>query len=160
MQTWQQEWDAFKQRAAQPRQQAEVQQSRIPYLEQVQQRLSERTRKLEDEKQGLIVGDVEDQINELEQELAEVSLDLEQKQEQSQDAAESVQTLRERERDLATELDEWRGKHQLARGRQASLDALQQAALGRGNNLTEQWLGNAGLAKNPRLADRIKVTPG
>jgi chromosome segregation protein len=160
MQTWQQEWDAFNQRAAQPRQQAEVQQSRIQYLEQVQQRLSERTRKLEDEKQGLIVGEVEDQINELEQELAEVSLDLEQKQEQSQDAAESVQTLRERERDLATELDEWRGKHQLARGRQASLDALQQAALGRGNNLTEQWLGNAGLAKNPRLADRIKVTPG
>lgn len=160
MQVWQQEWDTFNQRAAQPRQQAEVQQSRIQYLDQVQQRLLERTRKLEDEKQGLVVGEVEDQINELEQELAEVSLNLEQKQEQSQNAAEQVQTLRSRERDLATELDEWRGKHQLARGRQASLEALQQAALGRGNNLANQWLEQAGLSGTSRLADRIKVTAG
>jgi len=160
MQVWQQEWDTFNQRAAQPRQQAEVQQSRIQYLEQVQQRLLERTRKLEDEKQGLVVGDVEDQINELEQELAELVLSLETKQEQSQAAAEQVQTLRERERELAAELDDWRGRHQLARGRQASLEALQQAALGRGKNQSNQWLESAGLAGNPRLADRIKVTTG
>ncbi len=160
MQAWQQEWDIFNQRAAQPRQQAEVQQSRIQYLEQVQQRLLERTRKLEDEKQGLVVGDVEDQINELEQELAELVLALEAKQEQSQVAAEQVQTLRERERELAAELDDWRGRHQLARGRQASLEALQQSALGRGKNQSNQWLESAGLAGNPRLADRIKVTTG
>jgi chromosome segregation protein len=160
MQVWQQEWDTFNQRAAQPRQQAEVQQSRIQYLEQVQQRLLERTRKLEDEKQGLVVGDVEDQINELEQELAELVLSLEGKQEQSQAAAEQVQALRERERELSAELDDWRGRHQLARGRQASLEALQQAALGRGKNQSNQWLESAGLAGNPRLADRIKVTTG
>jgi chromosome segregation protein SMC, common bacterial type len=160
MQAWQQDWDTFNQRAAQPRQQAEVQQSRIQYLEQVQQRLLERTRKLEDEKQGLVVGDVEDQINELEQELAELVLSLEAKQEQSQAAAEQVQTLRERERELAAELDDWRGRHQLARGRQASLEALQQAALGRGKNQSNQWLESAGLAGNPRLADRIKVMAG
>lgn len=160
MQAWQQEWDSFNQRATQPRQQAEVQQSRIQYLEQVQQRLVERTRKLEDEKQGLVVGEVEDQINELEQDLAEVSLSLEQKQEQSQHAAEQVQTLRASERDLAAELDDWRGKHQLARGRQASLEALQQAALGRGGNVANQWLEQAGLAGNSRLADRIKAKSG
>jgi chromosome segregation protein len=160
MHTWQQEWDTFNQRAAQPRQQAEVQQSRIQYLEQVQQRLLERTRKLEDEKQGLVVGEVEDQINELEQELAELSLALEEKQELSQTAAEQVQSLRERERELAAELDEWRGRHQLARGRQASLEALQQAALGRGKSQTNQWLEEAGLAQNARLADRIKVAAG
>lgn len=160
MQAWQQEWDAFNQRAAQPRQQAEVQQSRIQYLEQVQQRLVERVRKLEDEKQSLVVGEVEDQINELEQELAETSLELEQKQEQSQQAAEQLQTLRTAERDLAAELDDWRGKHQLARGRQASLEALQQAALGQSGKLTNQWLEQAGLASNTRLADRIKVVSG
>lgn len=160
MQVWQHEWDTFNQRAAQPRQQAEVQQSRIQYLEQVQQRLLERTRKLEDEKQGLVVGEVEEQINELEQELAEVSLELEQKQEQSQQAAEQVQNLRGGERDLAAELDEWRGKNQLAKGRQASLEALQQAALGRSNKLINQWLEEAGLSGKPRLADRIKVVSG
>src|SRR5690606_18477812 len=35
MQQWQHEWDKFNQKAAQPKQQAEVQQSRIQYLEQI-----------------------------------------------------------------------------------------------------------------------------
>jgi chromosome segregation protein len=38
MQEWQNTWDNFNQRAAEPRQRAEVQQSRIQHLEQVQQR--------------------------------------------------------------------------------------------------------------------------
>lgn len=160
MQAWQQDWDAFNQRASQPRQQAEVQQSRIQYLEQVQQRLLERTRKLEDEKQSFVVGDVEDQINELEQEVAELELALEQKQQLAQTAAESVQELRERERELASELDQWRNRYQLARGRQASLEALQQAALQQHGARTGEWLSGRGLSAAARLADQITVEAG
>lgn len=160
MQSWQQDWDTFNQRAAQPRQQAEVQQSRIQYLEQVQQRLLERIRKLEDEKQGLVIGDVEDQIVEHEQALAELELELESKQQKSLEAADSVQQLRERERELAAELDEWRSRHQLARGRQASLEALQQAALEQGSSETKNWLRNTGLENAKRVADAITVVSG
>jgi chromosome segregation protein len=160
MQTWQQEWDAFNLRASQPRQQAEVQQSRIQYLEQVQQRLIERSRRLEDEKQALVVGDVEEQIAELEQNLAELELELEQKQEHAQIAAESSQELRERERTLAAELDQVRSQFQLDRGRQASLEALQQAALEESGARTGEWLKSQGLGSAARLADQIRVESG
>ena len=160
MQTWQQEWDTFNQRAAQPRQQAEVQQSRIQYLDQVQQRLLERTRKLEDEKQSLVVGDAEERSQELEQEIAELDLELEQKRESAQLAAEQVQELRERERQVAADLDRVRGDYQLALGRQASLEALQQAALEGTGGQTLEWLASQGLGEAPRLAERLTVQAG
>ena len=40
MQTWQQAWDEFNQKSSSPRQQAEVQQSRIQHLEQLMRRLT------------------------------------------------------------------------------------------------------------------------
>jgi len=160
MQAWQHEWDTFNQRASQPRQQAEVQQSRIQYLEQVQQRLLERTRRLEDEKQSLVVGDVEDQISELEQSLAELELELEQKQQAADAALASSQTLRETERTLTAELDQVRSQFQLDRGRQVSLEALQQAALAESGASTKEWLQSRDLAGASRLAEHIQVDAG
>ncbi|MBU31382.1 MAG: chromosome segregation protein SMC, partial [Pseudomonadales bacterium] len=48
MQNWQGAWDQFNQRAAEPRQQAEVEQSRIRHMEQSVERLGERIQRLED----------------------------------------------------------------------------------------------------------------
>ena len=53
MHEWQHEWDVFNHQAAEPRQQAEVQQSRIQHLEQVLQRLQERSNQLADELRNL-----------------------------------------------------------------------------------------------------------
>ena len=52
MHNWQHQWDEFNQHAAEPRQQAEVQQSRIQHVEQVLQRVQNRTRQLEQEKEN------------------------------------------------------------------------------------------------------------
>src|SRR5690606_11215842 len=65
MQKWQNEWDSFNQRAAEPRQKAEVQQSRIQHLEQVQQRLLQRIEKLKEEKNNLLEGSEDDEIEQL-----------------------------------------------------------------------------------------------
>ena len=46
MHGWQEQWDGFNQRSAEPRRQAEVQQSRIAQLEQSLERLAERQRRL------------------------------------------------------------------------------------------------------------------
>ena len=56
MHDWQHQWDEFNQHAAEPRQQAEVQQSRIQHVEQVLQRMQERSGQLEEEKKGLADG--------------------------------------------------------------------------------------------------------
>lgn len=160
MHIWQQEWDHFNQRAAEPRQTAEVQQSRIKYLEQVQQRLIERIEKLEDERDGLEIGDVSEEIAELEEELATLELSTEEKSEKIEESAQTVNDLRDKQQRLGEERDELRTELQTSRGRRASLEALQQAALGQSGSASSDWLEAQGLAKDPRLAEKISVASG
>ena len=61
MHQWQQQWDEFNSRAAAPRQQAEVQQSRLQHLEQAMQRLQNRIAQL-DEEQQLAAGVTPDMV--------------------------------------------------------------------------------------------------
>jgi chromosome segregation protein len=160
MQEWQQEWDQFNQRAAEPRQQAEVQQSRIKHMEQVQQRLLERVEKLENERKSLVVGDVEDEIGILDEEMATLELQTEEKRAQAEEAAEALEGARQREQELTRELDSLRNQLQTSRGRQASLEALQQAALGQSKGKIADWLANHGLDSHPRLAEQLEVAAG
>lgn len=160
MHVWQQDWDNFNLKASQPRQQAEVQQSRIQYLEQVQQKLLDRSRKLEEEKSSLVVGEVEQEIIALEEQLAELEIQLEAAQQKHQVSTQAATGLREQERELASNLDGLRGEIQLAKGRQASLLALQQAAQSPQDEAVKSWLSENQLCSAERLADRIQVAPG
>ncbi len=160
MQNWQQEWDSFNQKAAQPRQQAEVQQSKIQHFEQVQHRLLDRTRKLEDEKSTFDVGDGAEDIEILQEQLAEMELQLEEGSQKSEEYHLLVQSLRENDRSLMSKLNDVRGLHQKSTGRQASLEALQQAALGQGESKIEAWLSSADLSEAKRLAETLSVDSG
>ena len=57
-------------------------------------------------------------------------------------------------------MNEIRSELQAAKGKQASLDALQQAALGQDNESLNQWLGKQGLDNQIRLAEGIKIDDG
>lgn len=159
MHLWQQEWDHFNQQAAEPRQQAEVQQSRIKYLEQVQQRIIERIEKLEKERDSLVVGDVKEEIDALDEECSEVALTIEEKSESIDQLAEKVQEHRESLQTATDERDNLRSELQTSKGRFASLEALQQAALG-GDSGEGKWLEAQGMAEFPRLAETLSVSDG
>jgi len=160
MQGWQQQWDEFNQRAQQPRQKAEVQQSKIQHLEQALQRISQRISKLEEEKQGLIAGPDEEEIELLSEQLAEAELLAEQHGQQLEDRAEAIALQRERSSSHSNELDQLRSQLQSKRGRLASLEALQQAALGQRKGAVGDWLQQQALADKPRLAEQLKVSAG
>jgi chromosome segregation protein len=160
MQEWQSTWDNFNQRAAEPRQRAEVQQSRIQHLEQVQQRLLQRVEKLKEEKNNLQDDNVDDEIGLLTEQLAEMDLQAEEKREQANQLTESLEQTRNENLRLNNELDQSRSRLQTLRGRHASLEALQQAALGEQNKIVSQWLSNQGLSEKPRLAETLRVQPG
>lgn len=161
MQSWQQNWDSFNQKAAEPRQRAEVQQSRIKYLEQVQQRLIQRIEKLEVERNDLVVGDVADEIEQLNEDIATLDIEVEQQHEIIVDSGDAVSELRESQQTLNDERDELRGKLQSSKGRLASLEALQQAAMGQASSSSvSQWLTHNGLDSAPRLADKMDVATG
>ncbi|WHI47854.1 chromosome segregation protein SMC [Microbulbifer sp. VAAF005] len=159
MRNWQNEWDQFNQGASGSRQKAEVQQSRIQHLETSGQRLLERINKLLAEQSGLQVSDDDEETLQLNEQMAELEMQAEERREEAAERRESLDSLRVQERELATELDQLRLQLQTGRGRQASLEALQQAALGQGKAV-ENWLQQQALADKPRLADQIKAQPG
>ncbi len=160
MQQWQTDWDNFNQSASEPRQRAEVQQSRIQHLEQVQQRLLDRIDKLSEEKDNLSAGPVEEEIGELTEQLAELDLSADEKRSRIDGVNEELDQLRDSNTSLSDELDDARSRLQTMRGRHASLEALQQAALGEKSEAVSEWLNDQQLSAQPRLAEGITVEAG
>lgn len=160
MQEWQVEWDTFNQTASEPRQRAEVQQSRIQHLEQVQTRLLERIRKLDDERKNLAPDDSDEEIGELTEQLAELDLAADEKRTKVESLTDDINTQRDLNTESGNELDDVRGQLQTMRGRHASLEALQQAAMGEKSEAVSEWLKEQSLTANPRLAEGVEVSDG
>jgi chromosome segregation protein len=160
MQRWQNDWDSFNQRAAEPRQRAEVQQSRIQHLEQVQQRLLQRIEKLREEKTNLQDSSEDESIHELTEQLAELDLVADEKRMRLDAFVEQLDSTRNDNNRFVNELDQARSELQKMRGRHASLEALQQAAMGEKNKAVTQWLAQNDLTNKVRLADSISVADG
>ncbi len=158
MQQWQQAWDEFNQQSAAPRQQAEVQQSRIQHLEQLMRRLSERHENLASEASGYQASPAEEEMALLQEQLAEAEQEREASENQRLDNSRQIEAARDSEKQLSARLDQARSRQQTLEGRRASLEALQQAAMG--DDAEKKWLDSKGLGSNPRLADSVKADKG
>ncbi|MEZ5529975.1 MAG: chromosome segregation protein SMC [Porticoccaceae bacterium] len=159
MQQWQASWDDFNQGAAEPRQQAEVQQSRIQHLEQVLRRLNERIEKIELEYRDLSDSPLQEEIALVQEQLAEVELALADQQAAVESLSGEIENARQQGIGAGTELDQQRGQLQTLLGRRSSLEALQQAALG-GDGEQQQWIESNDLSGRPRLAATLQVESG
>jgi chromosome segregation protein len=157
---WQLDWDTFNQRAEEPRQIAEVEQSRIQQLDNVVERGLERKRKLEDESRSLSEGPVDDSAAEASTEVLLLEENINSMQAENRALNHSIEEHRAALSKGSDDLNEIRSELQTAKGKQASLDALQQAALGQDNESLNQWLGKQGLDNQIRLAEGIKITEG
>lgn len=159
MHGWQEQWDGFNQRSAEPRRQAEVQQSRIAQLEQSLERLAERQRRLNEELQQLAADPEDAAILELNEQLAAGELEHEALQLAEEQQAERLQQLREELQQASQAQQQAQGELQRLSGRLASLEALQQAALDPGQGAGE-WLREQNLLQRPRLAEGLRVESG
>ncbi|MFK8330013.1 chromosome segregation protein SMC [Pseudomonas sp. BJa5] len=159
MHGWQEQWDSFNTRSAEPRRQAEVQQARIQQLEQALERLAERQRKLGEERDQLSADPEDAAIVELAEHVATSELRLEELQLQELQVVEQLESLREQLQQAVQAQQQAQGELQRLGGRLASLEALQQAALEPGTG-TAQWLREQGLEQRPRLAEGLRVEPG
>ncbi|WP_236176431.1 chromosome segregation protein SMC [Pseudomonas qingdaonensis] len=159
MHGWQEQWDSFNTRSAEPRRQAEVQQSRIQQLEHSLERVSERQRKLGEERDQLSADPEDAAILELNEQLASSELLLEDLHLEEQQVIERLDALREQLQQAAQAQQQAQGELQRLGGRLASLEALQQAALDPGSG-TLDWLRAQGLEQRPRLAEGLRVEPG
>jgi len=160
MHEWQQQWDEFNQHAAEPRQQAEVSQSRIQHLEQVLQRLQDRIGQLEEEKRGLAATPADDEAASLESQLAALEARMVEQEAHGESLVKSLAESRELGKSLGDSLNEVRSGLQQRRGRRASLEALQQAAMEDDNEGVGDWLRARQLDGAARLLELAEVEAG
>jgi chromosome segregation protein len=160
MQQWQQSWDSFNQQAQKPRQQAEVQQSRIQHIEQVVLRIDQRLEKLTEEQAGLVSDGDSEEIELLQEQLAEVELQAESDQELVDALRQGIDQKRQQSQQLGDELDRFRGEFQTKKGRHSSLETLQQAALGQTGGVVSEWLAEQSLDQAARLGESLTTEPG
>ncbi|MBB2495939.1 chromosome segregation protein SMC [Aquipseudomonas ullengensis] len=159
MHGWQEQWEGFNQRSAEPQRLAEVQQSRIQQLEQSLERLAERQRRLADELAQLAADPEDAAILELSEQLAASELNLEELQAAEETLVERLEQLRGELQQATQAQQQAQGELQRLNGRIASLEALQQAALNPGKGAAE-WLREQQLDKRPRLAEGLRVESG
>jgi chromosome segregation protein len=159
MQGWQEQWDAFNLRSAQPRQQAEVQQARLQQLEQLLERLAERQRRLAEELASLSADPEDAAMVELNEQLASAERLIEDLHSEEHAHVQQLETLRETLHSLGQRQQAGQGELQRLGGRLASLEALQQAALNPAGGVAD-WLREHNLEVQPRLADGLRVEAG
>ena len=160
MQEWQRSWDEFTQKSSAPARQAEVAQSRIQNLEQQLTRLQQRIERLDEEKHQLTSNPEAEEILFLQEQISEHEMQLEEQQMAGDEFGEQVNGQRENIESLRRQLDEGRGELQQVQGRKASLEALQQAAKGEGNEAVSHWLESHQLSRKSRLSEKIHVEGG
>ena len=160
MQLWQGEWDEFNRQASEQVRAAEVEQARIQHLEQNLEQQRRRMMRMEEELAGLSVGDVDEEIEQLRQQRQVFEEQLAELRHQLQQQLEQITEERELGLTLGSELDAQRGQLQSMQGRKASLEALQQQALGKGKSEVNQWLEQHGYGDARRLAQELKVEKG
>lgn len=158
MNKWQQQWDEFNQTAAMPKQASEVQQSRIQYLEQLMRRLGEKQQDLQAEANSFHASPAQNELDAVDELLKAAELLRSQLDREQQDNHQAIVELRDQAQQVDAEFDQLKGNEQALRGRQASLQALQQAAMG--DDEEQQWLADRGMDKNPRVIDQLKPAVG
>ncbi|MES9828940.1 MAG: chromosome segregation protein SMC [Candidatus Thiodiazotropha sp.] len=158
MQAWQHEWEQFNQKAAEPAQTAQVERTRINHLEQQGGNLEQRLQRLDEELGRLDDSQLLSEITALESDENRQKSEADTLHEQLDQAVELINQQRDKNSQTANDLDQARADFQSNKGRLASLEALQQAALGQQDEGVE-WLEKRQLSDAKRLAQEIKVEP-
>jgi len=160
MQEWQARWEAFNDENAGKSQELEVQRTTISHREEHAVKAQVRLQRLQEELKGLSLDALAEEIATADVSQQEFTERQQQQQEKMQDLLRHISEQRNLIQDVTRELNDLRNQLQQQRGRFASLEALQQAALGKNDSGVTRWLEHQGLGGALRLAEGIKVSPG
>jgi chromosome segregation protein len=160
LQAWQNEWDEFNRQAAEPAQSAQVERARINHLEQQQKEMQARHERLSEELQRLQANSLQQEIEQLLDGERGYLQKAEEMQQQLALATKNIHAVRDTNAKLITKQDSVKVELHTLKGRLASLEALQEAALGRDKSGASEWLEQKGLDRAARLAEKIEVESG
>jgi chromosome segregation protein len=153
-------FDKFNQRAAEPSQRAQVERARMESLEQRLEENKQRLVRLHDESNGLDVKDLEKVLADLELARVKIKTSLEAAEATLETHQETVLNLRELTQEQSIQLQVHQAKVHKLNGRLASLETLQEAALGKNEGDKSAWLQAQGLNSASHLAQNLQVESG
>lgn len=160
MHDWQVRWDEFQLDSAETAQKVQVQQTRLQHFEETLHALISRSAQLQKERDGLDFAELEQNKAALVESSATLDQETRAQQDQLAQRLKDIQQQRHENQQLALKVDEAKNRLQTLRGRHASLEALQQAALGQGSEKVTAWLSQNNLAQRERLAQDLSVESG
>ena len=155
----QQRWDQFTSEAAKVAQAGEIEQTKTALLEDSLQRLNQRLKAVGDDKTRLSEQAVAEEIGPLEAMIETQEEQVGRIQSEFDGLASQLQSQRVQNEQLSRTLNEQRSEMQHLAGRRASLDALQQAALGQAGDDTA-WVSEQGLESALRVGESLEVDAG
>ncbi len=158
MQDWQMRWDEFNQQSQEPSQTAQIERNKISQVEQNVSNHELRVEKLQGELTQSSTSHLQESLGALELEVSESEEITHSLQQQLELERETIQNIRDNNHQLNNELDRHRSELQSMKGRKASLEALQQAALGKNDKSLQQWMSHQNIIDVPRIAEQISVT--
>ncbi len=157
---WQHQWDAYAIRHGESLQQQNVEHTRAEQIESRLKSIAERRRKLEEAQDSASPDDLQATYDDLTEQELRKRQTRDEFDRRLTDIAEKIRKLREQDQKLMRLVDERHTSLQGANGKYASLEALQKAALGEGDDGIQDWLEGAGLDQNRRVAQNLDVDDG
>ncbi|HET8764678.1 MAG TPA: AAA family ATPase, partial [Rhodanobacter sp.] len=157
---WQQRWDVHTRTAGESSRAAEVERTKLNYLDRQSIDLAKRRETLEAEQRAT-------DFAALEAESERIAIEHDTQREKLETLGATLDQYKtgyeqvvDQERQLQATLNDARSQLQTSRGRLSSLEALQHAALGQEESPANQWLAKLGLGTPQRLGEVLQVEAG
>lgn len=160
MHYWQDKWDEFQQVSANSSKQVEVAKTQIQHLEQKQVALARQIEKITEENLSQNTTLEAQELVGLNQQQKQCQTKLETLQEQLNSIQEMIQLQRGNYQQAQQDVNKLTKELRDTQAQHASMQAVQQIALGKNKSEIKPWLTEYALDRKQRLAEGIEVTSG
>lgn len=157
---WQTEWDVVQAEASKIEQKVQIERTRVNHLQQKLQSVDSRLQQLNQQRENLHQPELGAIIEQLSAQADQLKQQMEQLQQQTNEINQQLQDQKNQHQAVRGEYEQNRQQLQTLLKQQASLEALQQAALGKANQGIAKWLAEKGWDKHSRLLDCLQVEAG
>jgi chromosome segregation protein len=157
---WQQRWESFNREQGAAHQTTQVERARIEQIENQLRRLAGQADRLAVEREALMAQESSALLAQLAEKESLARSTADELSQALNLALDRSQKLRAAQFEAEGRLESARQDREKRRAEVVSLEALQKAALGRGDSRTAEWLASSGLGAKPRLAAQLTVSGG
>lgn len=156
----QQRWENLAEQLTEPKRRVQVERTRAEHAQAQLTRAREQAAKLQSERQALDIAGLAARVAELQSEVATARAATQEREAELAATGTALDAARAAVREQQSALAAKRSELQQCQGRLASLEALQQAALGKDAAGLGEWLASRGLEAAPRLGELLTTEAG